>query len=115
MRRRRSGKRKKRGGGLCAWLARKHHWTAAKKERCINKASRRHRGRRRRSSRSSSYRYNPWAVCYSQGLKKGTSKYERCVKHVKAQNRRSSWFGGEAPKRRRKKTGDNMFSGGFPF
>jgi hypothetical protein len=72
--------------GLCGYLAKKHHWSKAKENSCASKAKKRGRGRRRRSSRS--YSYNPWAVCYSQGLKRGTAKYERCVMHVKAKNRR---------------------------
>lgn len=81
--------KKKSSGGLCHWLAKKHHKSAAWEAKCKKKSKRRRRKGRKRSG----YGVNPWAVCYSQGLKKGTAKYERCVKHVKAQNRRRKRYG----------------------
>lgn len=69
--------KKKKAGGLCLYLKKKHHWSEQKFKKCVQNSKRKHR--RSRKSRS----VNPWAVCSSQGLKRGTAKYERCVRHVK--------------------------------
>lgn len=79
------GKKKKGTGGLCHWLAKKHHKSSSWEAKCKKKAKtgrRKHKRGRRRS-----VRYNPWAVCYNQGLRKGSRKFESCVQQVKAQNR----------------------------
>ena len=70
---------KKRAGGLCAYLKKKHHWSDAKYKKCVTNSKKKHR--RTRKSRS----VNPWAVCSSAGLKRGSAKYERCVRSVKRQ------------------------------
>jgi hypothetical protein len=68
---------KKKGGGLCLYLKKKHHWSEAKYKKCVTNSNKK-RGRKRHARSA-----NPWAVCHSQGLKKGTAKFERCVMKVK--------------------------------
>jgi len=72
----RRAKTKKEKGGLCSYLKKKHHWSEAKFKTCVRNSNKK-RGKKRHSKS-----VNPWAVCYSQGLKKGTRKYERCVRDV---------------------------------
>jgi hypothetical protein len=72
--------KKKGSGGLCLYLKKKHHWSDAKYKKCVSNSKRKHRRSGRRSARS----VNPWAVC-SIHNKRGTAKFERCVKHVKRQ------------------------------
>jgi len=69
---------KSKKGGLCLYLKKKHHWSEVKYKKCVTNSNKKHRGRKRHSKTA-----NPWAICYSQGLKKGTAKYERCVMKVK--------------------------------
>lgn len=71
--------KKKAGGGLCGYLKKKHHWSDSKYKKCVSNSKRKHR-RSTRRARS----VNPWAVC-SIHNKRGTAKFERCVKHVKRQ------------------------------
>jgi hypothetical protein len=80
-------KKKAGGGGLCHWLAKKHHKSKAWETKCITKAKRGRKSKSKRRTRRRATTYNPWAVCHSQGLKKGTRKFERCVQDVKAKNR----------------------------